>query len=570
MSRRSKNRNRKSGRHSAGNPYLGFFIDASTRAGALDADDDAYLQSGFLDIGLISRLENRSSNESLLVGRTGAGKTALLRKLEDRNEKSIFLNPRELALNYVSESTVLQLLSELEVNLDNFFEVLWKHIICVELLRQRYGISNQQKQNAFWNELQRLWGSGSTKLLALEYLSEFGDKFWVETEERVKELIRRTEENVKSELGVSLSSVLADLGGTIGNETSEAVEQRSQIRSRSRQVVELVQLKKLAKVLESLDDIFDDDQQPYFLLIDFLDKNWVDDKIKFDLILSLFEVVKSFRRIDNVKIIVAVRRDLLDLVFQHASLHKKGFQRDKINSLLIPVQWSVDRLREFAVTRTNLALAENRSSSNKPPVSHVFPTWAKSATDGIDYIVERTLLRPRELIDFLNKCFEASQGKQQVTKQAIKQVEPQYSNALLDSVSDEWREEFPDLREISRLLENRESPFAISSIDESIISDFTTDYYAACIDGTVNPATSKLLSEYRDGRIKEIHVSSYLVRILYRAGIVGIKPGSKSGVEWATINQPIFVQKLIRPEARIYVHLAFHRALGIEDQRKAS
>src|SRR5260370_35073153 len=48
------------------------------------------------------------------------------------------------------------------------------------------------------------------------------------------------------------------------------------------------------------------------ILIDKLDEHWVDVSIRFKLIRSLIESLKSFRRISNLKILVALRSDVLE------------------------------------------------------------------------------------------------------------------------------------------------------------------------------------------------------------------------------------------------------------------
>jgi hypothetical protein len=52
----------------------------------------------------------------------------------------------------------------------------------------------------------------------------------------------------------------------------------------------------------------------FHILIDKLDEHWVDVSIRFKLIRSLIESLKSFRRITNLKILVALRSDVLGAV----------------------------------------------------------------------------------------------------------------------------------------------------------------------------------------------------------------------------------------------------------------
>jgi ABC-type ATPase involved in cell division len=66
----------------------------------------------------------------LSLGRTGAGKTALLKQiLRKHRDTSTELSPEALALNFVTNSSVIQFFEEAGVHLDIFYTLLWRHII---------------------------------------------------------------------------------------------------------------------------------------------------------------------------------------------------------------------------------------------------------------------------------------------------------------------------------------------------------------------------------------------------------------------------------------------------------
>ena len=59
---------------------VSFKIRKAHSLGALAAEDDAILEEAFVDSGFIDALLDTSDPRFIVLGRTGAGKTALLRR----------------------------------------------------------------------------------------------------------------------------------------------------------------------------------------------------------------------------------------------------------------------------------------------------------------------------------------------------------------------------------------------------------------------------------------------------------------------------------------------------------
>lgn len=102
---------------------VSFKIKKAYSLGALAAEDDALLNQAFVDSGLLPRLLDPDDPHFLVLGRTGAGKTALIRRI--RQEANVgCVDPEELSLQRLHNSTILPWLVQTGVNLDVFFQVL--------------------------------------------------------------------------------------------------------------------------------------------------------------------------------------------------------------------------------------------------------------------------------------------------------------------------------------------------------------------------------------------------------------------------------------------------------------
>ena len=58
-----------------------------------------------------------------------------------------------------------------------------------------------------------------------------------------------------------------------------------------------VQIKELSDILDMMDDYLTDPQKRYYITIDRLDEDWVDDRLRLHLIRALIETVRDFQKV---------------------------------------------------------------------------------------------------------------------------------------------------------------------------------------------------------------------------------------------------------------------------------
>lgn len=100
-----------------------------------------------------------------VLGRTGSGKSALLERLEECCEQTIRIEPDELALRHISNSTILTFFESIGVNLDIFYSLLWQHTLAVELIKNKFSIDSPLAKRNFFDKLSGLI-SGNRKKTA--------------------------------------------------------------------------------------------------------------------------------------------------------------------------------------------------------------------------------------------------------------------------------------------------------------------------------------------------------------------------------------------------------------------
>ena len=535
------------------------------RVGAIDAEEDGeFLKECFVDNGDLGRLKDVRLPDRIVLGRTGVGKTALLQRVVETSEHATWVKPEALALSYISNSTILKYFEGLGVKLDVFYKLLWRHVFCVEILSRKFP-TEADGRVTIWDKLRSLVRSASERK-AVEYLRNWGgEKFFEQTEERVKEVTRKLEKSLEGSIGGSAKhGDDASASAEVKSRKAMTEEQKSEVVQRAQAVINAAQVEELNGILELVNGVLVDDQRPHLIVIDRLDEDWVEEDLRYKLIMALIETVKDFRKVQNAKIIIALREDLIERVFRRA--RPVGFQAEKYATLYLRVTWSKERLRDMLSLRINVLLRDRYSARRTLTIDEVLPPGSKG---GIDYMLERTFLRPRDLIQFFNECLTHTEGRTAtISNSIVRRAEEAYSRKRLESVEDEWRVDYPSLELlVPSLLRGRSESFDFQSLLDQRFDD-------ACLDIAVTDEPPKLdpldkaCRKCADSTSAREECLREILAILFRTGIVGVKLSTKQKVQWAQGREVSLRASEIGPETRIEVHKMFLRALDI-DQRQA-
>lgn len=526
--------------------------------GAAAAENDSqFLEECFVDTGELDFLLDTKNSKRIIVGRTGAGKTALLHRLRHCNEKVIQLSPHDLSLNFIATNKVIAFFEEAGVNLSPFYVLLWKHLLVVELIKERYQIVDEPSYKRFMNSISSLVKKRDrNKELALEYFEKWGNKFWLTTEERIKELTSR----VENSLSFGANGKLYGVPITVEGARKLTDEQRTEVVEHGLDAVSRVQIRELENMLTVLEEnIFEDCKNPYYVTIDMLDEDWADDRIRFKLIRSLIDVVNRFKRLSNVKIIMALRHDLLYKVLYSGST--AGFQEEKFKSLYLTLKWDKKDLQEIVRTRINKLIVRHYTKGDVL-FDDVFPPRV-DGKDTFDYMLERTFYRPRDIIVFVNDCLDLCAGKPKISAAIIKDAEHRYSAERLQSLAHEWALLLPDLSHTSRLLFGMSEHFEVSTITPEILHARFENIAVSLSTESADPITKQLFALYSENASNFESIRSFVLREFYAVGLVGIKSGPSEPIAWARNNNYArMAPGQVRPSSSIYIHPMFQRVLG--------
>lgn len=523
------------------------------------AEDDAhYLSQCFIDKYELTRILDLNNNSSIILGRTGAGKTAVLEKIKtDSNLKVRNLDPSTLFFQHVSNSKTFDFFLALGANLDVIFALLWKHVLLVESLKLYF-----ESQNAFERKLNVF--SQEAKSLQ-KYLKEWGNKFWEDTEISVQEVISNIENNLSLKAGISIDETKLGAEGA-GKYT---LQEKTVIRNNILSAVNTPLASLLHKAIEDLNHVTENKNSSFYILIDELDDNWMVSDFKFRLIRALLSTIRKFRKIRRLKVLVAMRNDLYERTI--AETADAGFQSEKHKGLIEELTWDKEELFQL-VDKRIAKLFKWQYTKSSVTFSDMFPAKFRNI-DTFQYLIDRTLMRPRDLIELINHILKRAAGgslkfgneKIQISAKKISEAENAYSIERKQAVVDEWANIHPQLNLYIDLLTSLKENFDFEnqSINEKI-DDLAINLSE---DTGIEPkdrahqAAKKFLDH--DTAHHKNKVKQEVFSILYKVGVISIKLTKNSGYQSSTTNKVVLSPETISLSTKFKIHPMFWRALGI-------
>lgn len=524
----------------------------NSHIGAMDAElDSKYLKECFFETGDLQVLQDCGEPKRIVVGRVGAGKSALLGRLLDKSANAIEVKAEDLSLNWISNSDIIQFFENAGVKLDLFYQLLWKHVFVVELLKRRYRITERDPK-AFLANFHDLFRRDPAKQRAIQYLEEWGDKFWLDTELRVKEFATKLETKLTS----SIDSKYGPINLSAAGAKNLSDEIRGEIVHKAQSIVNVNQVRELGEIINFLaDDVFSDPLNRYYVVMDRLDDAWVDDRIRYKLIRALIDTVKAFVRVRSVKIVIALREDLLRIVFDQT--REAGFQEEKYESLFLRLRWKPAQLRELLDLRIGRMLIREQYTSKKVTFNDVFRGEVRGES-AFDYVIGRSLNRPRDVIAFVNCCIELCENKEHIPPSAVQDAEKMYSDGRLRSLADEWRTHYPDLIVYAELIRGRPASFKFTEITEEHFHQFMTYAFESLPE---EDAFKILVSEYLESKRSMNFCLQQVLKNLYTTSVVGIKPQATDKTSWSYLEDRGVPDGQYKSSSSIHVHKMLWRSL---------
>lgn len=522
-----------------------FKLKKSFQIGSPDAETDEYVLSAFINVDNLDEILDTKNQKSILLGRTGSGKSAIIKYIKNNQENVCAIEPEAMSLRFLSNSTILRYFNSIDVNLNLFYKVLWKHVFIVELLKMYFDENgNPIKQKTFFDRLKEKIVKDkrnfTRKEKAIKYMETWSNDFWQQTEMLVKSFEENIQKKFADSVNIDIEAIKMGMSDEKFRSESFVYEAKNKAESiiSNSQVIELLDIIEIMKT-----DLFNNHQRKYYIVIDDLDKEWVEDSIRLDLIGAMIDVIKEFRQLTGVKIIISLRENLNEIVFlKH---EHKGLQREKLKPLYSFLSWNDKELKNLIDKRLKI-LSEDQFN-----IKEAFYEERRGHKKGFEYILNRTFYRPRDIISFLNHIIENSNNKTYFTNDIISKAEPSYSLDRFQALEDEWNENYGKISYLCDFLKGSFNGFQLKSISEEKFADiYLEDKFKDFFRGDLKKAVN-------DWKSDTINFQSFLkkvIYILYRIGVIGVKKGPSYQTAFYYTKEILIEKSDISNNSKFYIH----------------
>ncbi|MBA2680730.1 MAG: hypothetical protein H0U76_20335 [Ktedonobacteraceae bacterium] len=552
-------------------------IDRNQRFGGTAAEQDELINDydGFYDTRDFDTIRDEHDRRTFIIGRTGSGKSACFLQLrKSYSDRVATIDPRSFSFQHIINTRVMEKLREYNVRLDPFFYSLWTHVIIVEIIRFKFPQKEAISISQIFEQLKEFLKRRNCRE-ALQYVESCGGLFWETHEVQAAKVVDHLTNKVNSELSAELGLQGAGIRGSIKNESENQLAVTQDITSRFQLIVNEAIVKRMNAVVTTINDhVLTDPKDFMYITIDDLDKDWVDTSLANLMIRCLFDVVLDLtQRIHNLKIVVALRTNL----FQQLDLAGASTQEEKYDGQTLNLKWGETDIRRFL--RKRLQTASKRYSINPPWELDKLLPHKTPQNDPLQYIIDRTLLRPRDAIAFFNEIFVQASGKDMVRQDDIYTAERTYSRKRLDALRDEWKSPYPDLDKVLHVFRQRSSEMNLEDITDvfnNISLLLLDDAFQgkSWLDPLCRSKKSKRTAADEDYNNMEEWYGYYggLFMLLFDIGFLGFNR-SKIKPNMHPTKSPLYshmeesgaqmADESLETIGSFYIHPAFHQALAI-------
>ena len=471
--------------------------------GKLEAETDSFLSSCFYESDVFKGLVNFDYSENnpdftrrIIVGRTGSGKTALLKQILGSDTIKIhdIIEAENTVFEHINNNVFISGLMERGVDLRVFYKSLWLHVLLVKVINLVYRSSYE----SFFGYVKGLVGGNKKPYkpeLAKEYLDSYKDNFF--NDDIVLEISKRMQ--------TELSSTIGDgpLSGT-GKLSGESLRKIQAATSSYVSKELLIKQKELIKIIK--EEFSNEKQIRVVISIDDLDKSWLSaSNIRYDFINALLEAFKELLDIKSVKILISIRTDIIMGIYNN-SLR----QNEKDQSLIYAISWNKCEIRRILDNRINHLVKNQYRSSKDVTFSNIF-NFKVLGERADEYIINRTMLRPRDAINFVNLCLAECDGSVVLNEDIVLEAEEKFYSVRKKALITEWKSIFPHIDDYLD---------SLSFIKDKLFCVHSLDNKEQVLNYLLSRPNDKPDDDEHNGRLLDFEK---LIKVWFVVGIIGIK-----------------------------------------------
>ena len=263
--------------------------------------------------------------------------------------------------------------------------------------------------------------------------------------------------------------------------------------------------------------------------LDKLDDSWEGSDRSKQLLIGL---LKASKEINDKYKGESINDGFAVLVFLRADIYE-GLQfddKDKHRATEESINWTSELLLEMVQERLPKSVT----------VPEIFePGEMRGSITPFNYIVKRTFLRPREVLQFLDECIrKASSKATQITKDNIRKAEERYSTWKVDDLKQEYRRLHPDFDQMVETLRQATNRY-------DTFEEFTTH---------LTQRVPHLVTK---------HGVRAIIELLFNSSSIGVRLGDAGSPRYRSEDNDFMLPAV----GAIYVHQCLFKGMSVREKR---
>lgn len=409
-------------------------------APAAERDINKGLKEYFVETGSFNRL--KEYKKTIILGNRGTGKSALMKMLasyyKEKDSIVVEMTPEDYSYDLLQSS----LLKEKDGKFAKMsaFTASWKYLLYVLAMK--------------------------------EYASAFKTAFKTTAKKTSKYLRDNHKNSYLTDLNIFISYLKRIEGVKIGPYEAGM---------KTKELHELYKLEEINSLLPELKDL--SNRRPIIFLIDELDKGWDASEEAKMFIAGLFQAALSANELsENFRIIISLRKELHDNIPTLYEDYQKNIDLFEV------LEWDEESLLKLITKRIEYSIKGLKCQNPKEIWNLIFDDKI-GKLDSFNYIVDRTLYRPREVIQLCSESQDRAVEKRRdiIEINSLISAEAKYSENRTKDISNEYKFQYPNLINLFEVFRGASCTFNREELEEIctkiLIGDYKTGVRLKWLDG---------------------------------------------------------------------------------------
>lgn len=279
----------------------------------------------------------------------------------------------------------------------------------------------------------------------------------------------------------------------------------------------------------------------FHIYVDQVDDMWTNDEASNQAVIGLLLAAHHINtKFGSVKCIIFLRTD----IYQVLEFHDK----DKFHGAELEIRWDEQSLIDLFYERILQVLKQDNEILEKENISKLIFPGEINGISTLNYIISRTLFRPRELIQFCNISLDIAKKNKhhQIEPSDVQEAEETYSKWKLNDLAREYKTNYPFLNDLLVVF-GKHLGFTTPEFDRAQFSD-----------------KYSIIRTKLEERCDELSgfTTEIVLAILYNIGFIGVVRSGSVTYKYSDSNT---ISSL---DNQFVVHPAFWNALGIKLLKK--